>query len=239
MSSYYTFRLSFPNVDFEPTPADVSDLATNAITSILGLTDTDKFTWAYHRVNAKGQPTTPHIHVHVEDPNRVSKATIRKRVAKYSEDDPDIFGGVKGVKLYSIKDYTNEALKDEARFFRYVFKCCHIKGHDIWGDNFFDKAEGAKQRLLANDEFDREREKLLEKEKKDADKSTTYDKFLAYLEKNDIVPQTRKSVAVELVEFYVREKMACNANTMRGYVNTFLLSNKLISYDEWIEKNLM
>lgn len=239
MSSYYTFRLSFCNVEYEPEPDEVRDRAMSAIVNILGLNMDDKFTWAYHRVNAKGQPTTPHIHVHVEDPNRVSKATIRKRVAAHAEENHHVFGGVKGVKLYSIKDYTNEALKDEARFFRYVFKCCHIKGHDIWGDYFFDEAEGDKQRGLANDEFDREREKLLEKEKKDADKSTTYDKFLAYLKQNDLQPQTRKSIAMELVEFYVREKMACNANTMRGYVNTFLLSNKLISYDEWIEKNLM
>lgn len=125
-------------------------------------------------------------------------------------------------------------------FFRYVFKESHVAGlEELWGNEYFSGDDLETQMLLATDEYDRERDKLLEKDKKDAEKSTTYDKFLAYIEKNDLSPQNQKDIAMELVKFYVQEKMACNANTMRGYVNTYMLSNNLISYSEWIEKNLM
>ena len=240
MSTYYTFRISFCNESYSPSPDEIRERAFDLMANVLGLTGKDMFTWAYHTVNSRGYPTTPHIHVHYKDHGRVSKATIRKRVATHAEQEHSVYGGVKGVKLYSIKDFTDEALKDEKRFFRYVFKESHVAGlEELWGNEYFCENDLETQMLLATDEYDRERDKLLEKDKKDAEKSTTYDKFLAYLGKNDLSPQNQKDIAMELVKFYVQEKMACNANTMRGYVNTFLLSNNLITYSEWIEKNLM
>lgn len=238
-TQYYTFRLSFVNEEFIPTTdEDITD-AIYDVFEPLGISLENEMTIAYHKYDKRGYETTPHFHIHFKQDVKTESA-MRKAVQKYCASDPK-YMGVVGVKLYSLKNCKEEYIKDIKRFYRYPFKLYHKR--DIRFNTYFDQDDTMEcelelQTKLAIDEYEREKEKILESDKKRDDKTTTYDKFIKYLDDNKIVPVSKYDIQNELVQFYIREKMSCNPQTMKGYVHTYLLQHKLVSIDDWIRDNL-
>lgn len=238
-TQYYTFRLTFVNEAFRPTEPEAIATAIAEVFEPLGITADVEMTMGYHKYNSRGYETTPHFHIHFLQKSK-SESAMRKAIQKYCASDPK-YMGVVGVKLYSLKNCKEEYIKDIKRFYRYPLKMnhlCEIFFNTYFEDDGTDTCPLAIQTALAIDEYEREKEKILANDKKRDEKSTTYDKFIDYLDSNKIMPGSKYQVQLELVKFYVQEKMSCNPQTMKGYVHTFILQHKLTTIDEWIRENM-
>lgn len=238
-TQYYTFRLTFVNEEFSPQNDDDIMASIIDVFEPLGITLDSEMTIGYHKYNSRGYDTTPHFHIHFRQPSKTESA-MRKAIQKYCASNPK-YMGVVGVKLYSLKNCKEEFIKDIKRFYRYPFKMyhkCGIRFNTYFEDDDTENCELELQTKMSVDEYEREKEKLLTMDKKRDEKTTTYDKFINYLDDHKIVPVAKYDVQKELVQFYIREKMSCNPQTMKGYVHTYLLQHKLVSIDDWIRDNL-
>lgn len=234
VDKYYKFRLTFLNEAFRPKEnADIIE-AMMEVFKPLGLDINDELTVAYHPYNARGYETKPHFHIHFKQ-NGKTLAAMRKAIQTYCKSDPKYLGHV-GNTLYSLTKCNDEDIKDIRRFYRYPFKMTHLC--DIHYNNYFDEEELELQKTLATDEFEREKSKLLEADEKAANKMTTYDKFLKFIEDEKLDLRTKKEIQRCIVHFYKKEKMSCNPQTMSGYVHTYMLCNDLVDVDKWIEENM-
>lgn len=223
--SYYTFRYTYAADD-----EDEETVMTHPyeIFKLFELTPESKFTYAQHRFNSRQEPTHWHYHIHFESTN--SEDALRKRFQKFAKTDPFSVGR-KGVKLYSLKTAPEEHIKDIDRFFRYPFKMHHLGGQFI---NFYFSPDKLDMVLaLAKDEFERTAEQKREAHEKLLNKTSTYDKFREFVEDKEF--KVMREVQKAIIQFYLQEKMACNFNTMQGYVHTYCLQNGIMSEDEAIE----
>ena len=243
---YYTFRISFAHENLAP---ESPDQLFEECTRLLKLLQVDEeegtYTIGWHTHDEVRRKTTPHIHIHFIRTDMRSESSLRKDISKYCRENP-YYMGVIGVKLYSLKCVPEHDLKDLSRLFRYPFKLMHkdvfVRNNYFEGDLEDPSSVVSVQAQMAIDEYEREADKHQERLDKLANKSTTYEKYQEYLKEQvkegNPLPVTKLQVQTTLVKFYVHEKMACNAQTIKGYVNTYMLHNKLISIENWINENL-
>lgn len=226
--NYFTFRFSY-DIGLEPSSEDQIIQHMMSYANLFGLTiGHGEWTTGYHLYNAYGDSTSPHFHIHFRGDKTL--AAYRKSFQRFAETDTYAFGR-KGVKLYSLKQCNEEYIKDIKRFFRYPFKMVHLC--EIHFNNYFSEDDLPIQIELAVTEFEERKARLLEKRAKDAEKKTTYDKFIEFLEDAEL--QNITDVRRKIIKFYVLEKMSCNPKTMEGYVNTYCLQNNLMSEDEFMD----
>lgn len=225
--NYFTFRFSY-ELGAEPTSQELIIEHIQLYLNLFGLTiGSGEWTVGFHKFNATGDSTNHHFHIHFRSDKSLS--ALRKSFQRAAETDTYAFGR-KGVKLYSLKQCDEEYIKDIKRFFRYPFKMVHTC--EIHFNNYFSENDLAIQQELAIQEFEDNKARLLEKRAKDAEKKSTYDKFLEYLEER--TPPTRTEVRREIIRFYLSEKMSCNPKTMEGYVNTYALQNGMMTEEEFM-----
>lgn len=242
---YYTFRISFAIEGVCPQTPDELVAESMRLLKLLQVDEVEgTYTLGYHTHDEARRKTTPHIHIHFIRTDMRSESSLRKDISKYCKENP-YYMGVIGVKLYSLKCVPEHDLKDLNRLFRYPFKLMHKDGfvrNNYFEGDFEEPSLCKVQAEMAIDEYEREADKHQERLEKLANKSTTYEKYLDYLkeqlQEGNLLPVTKLQVQKTLVQFYVHEKMACNAQTIKGYVNTYMLHNKLISIEDWISENL-
>lgn len=225
--NYYTFRFSY-ELGAEPTSQESIIEHIQQYLNLFGLAiGSGEWTVGYHKFNSSGDNTNPHFHIHFRGDK--SLAAYRKSFQRFAETDTYAFGR-KGVKLYSLKQCDEEYIKDIKRFFRYPFKMVHAC--EIHFNNYFSEDDLPIQIELAVTEFEDKKASLLAKRASDADKKSTYDKFVEYLEER--TPPTRTEVRREIIRFYLANKMSCNPKTMEGYVNTYALQNGMMTEEEFM-----
>lgn len=225
---YYTFRYSY-EINSEPESEEELVKHIMSYVELFGLAiGVGEWTAGYHRYNAYGDDTANHFHIHFKGEKTL--AAYRKAFQRFAESDRYTLGR-KGVKLYSLKMCNEEYIKDIKRFFRYPFKMVHLC--EIHFNNYFSEEELDFQIQLAVTEYEERKAKLLEKRAKDAEKSSSYDKWMKYI--GDTELPDRRSARLSIIECFIAEKMSCNPKTMEGYVNTYSLQNNLMSKDEFME----
>lgn len=243
---YYKFRISFAIDGLAPQTYDQLLEETYRLLEVLQVDPEDgTYTIGFHTHDEARRKTTPHLHIHFVRTDPRSESSLRKDISKYCKENR-YYLGIIGVKLYSLKAVPEEDIKDLNRLFRYPFKMMHKDGfvrNQFFAGQFDDPtSECSIQAQMAMDEYEREATKCQERLDKAANKSTTYEKYIQYLkdrlEQGNPLPVTKIQVQKTLVDFYVAEEMACNAQTIKGYVNTYMLHNKLISIEDWIKQNL-
>lgn len=221
--SYYTFRYSYADDEQDEENVYAHPFE---IFRLFEITPETKFTYAQHRFNSKKEPTHWHYHIHFE--STIGLSTLRKRFQTFAKTDPFSVGR-KGISLYSLKEAPEEHIKDIDRFFRYPFKMHHLGGEY---QNFYfppDKLETVL--AIAKDEFERTAEQKLEAQEKLLNKTSTYDRFREFVDGKEF--KVMDEVQDAIIDFYLQEKMACNPNTMQGYVHTYCLQNKIMSKNEF------
>ncbi|AXH78666.1 MAG: putative replicase [Circular genetic element sp.] len=226
---YYTFRYTYEETN-QPVNADALMIHMVNVSQLFGLSsDTNnKFTVGYHQYNGYGEETHPHFHIHFESQKTLS--ALRKSFQRFS--DSDLYSmGRKGLKLYSLASAEEHHIKDINRFFRYPFKMAHKSEHIF--NNYFEDEKLQFQIDLATTEYEENRHKKTEKRTKDAEKKTTYDKFVEFT--NEEKFDCKRAVRLAIIKFYKQEKMACNPRTMEGYVNTYSLLNGIMTDEEFME----
>jgi len=237
-SAYYKFRLSFVNEEFRPKTEDTIVTAIMDVFDVLGITVENEMTIGYHTYDKRGKDTTPHFHINFY--GHKTESAMRKAVQIYCKSNPK-YMGVVGTKLYSLTKAKEEDIRCIKRFYRYPFKMyhkCAIRFNTYFEDDGTETCPLELQTQMAIDEYEREKEKILANDKKREEKTSTYDKFINMLDEEKKVPTSKYEIQKELVQFYIKEKMSCNPQTMKGYVHTYLLQHKLVSIEEWIRDNL-
>lgn len=235
VDKYYKFRLTFLNEAFRPKEHDDIVYAITEVFKPLGIDyDNGEYTWAYHPYNARAYETTPHFHIHFKQ-NGKSIAAMRKAIQTYCRGDSKYIGHV-GNSLYSLTRCNEEDIKDIRRFYRYPFKMAHLC--EVYYNYYFSDEEFDIQKTLACDEFEREKSKLLEADKRAENKSSSYDKWIKFIEDEKQDLRTKIEIQRSIVYFYKSEKMSCNPQTMSGYVHTYMLCNDLVEVDAWIKENM-
>lgn len=243
---YYKFRISFAIDGLAPsTPDELVEECERLLKVLCVDPDEGTYTIGWHTHDEFRRKTTPHLHIHFIRTDIRSESSLRKDISKYCKGNP-YYIGIIGVKLYSLKAVPEEDVKDLNRLFRYPFKMMHKDGfvrNKFFAGSFDDAtSEVSLQAAMAIDEYEREAGKNCDRLEKQMNKSTTYEKYLEHLKERlnqgNPLPVTKLQVQKTLVAFYVAEQMACNSQTIKGYVNTYMLHNKLISIEDWIKQNL-
>lgn len=229
MDTYHTFRYTFDSRIPEGTEEEIMTFIMILIKDVFELTpEGDQWTMGYHTHNGLGRDTERHFHVHYKANKSID--AYRKAFQRWAKKQGEFR---KGTKLYSLIPSREEYIRDIDAFFRYPFKM-HNLDKLIW-NNYFTDEELEIQLKLAVEQFEKKKHELLEREKKMMDKTSTYDRFLKYLEENGKSPKTKRDTQKQIIEFYKTDKASMNPKTMQGYVYTYLMQNELMTDDQFIE----
>lgn len=228
MDAYHTFRYTFDDRLPEGTDAEIEEFILDMIMSVLELKPDDQWTMGYHTHNAYGRKTYRHFHVHYRANKSID--AYRKAFQRWAKKQGEFR---KGTKLYSLVPSKEEHIRDVNAFFRYPFKMYHLDR--LYINNYFSEEAEPIQLKMAVEQFEEKKAALLEREKKLADKTSTYDRFLKYLEENEKSPKTKRDTQKQIIEFYKTDKASMNPKTMQGYVYTYLMQNELMTEDQFIE----
>jgi len=205
---------------------DASENKLNAVTSFKTVFAHAKvMTIGYEEKDKLGNPTHPHIHMHMLIDDKI--ANIRGRLKTVFKTDGE---ARKGNELYSLAE--EKDVLDVNRFFRYVWKQGgRIKKSEVLGDLIdFDPEIEIK---CAIEEYSRSVQYNNDKVDRSC-RANTYDKIkLLFIEKP---PTSLRQVVDDIRDFYIKEGLACNASTIAGYATTYSLSVGLLNKDLFSEK---
>lgn len=226
MESYQTFRYTFNERLMPETSEEIMEFIITLIKEVFNFTE-DHGTWTmgYHTHDSCGEGTHKHFHMHYKAEKSLD--AYRKAFQRWNQKQGDFR---KGNELYSLKNSQEEHIRDIKAFFRYPFKMVHLDKH--YYNTYFHDDNIDAQIELAVLQFEEKKVKNLERKRKLLDKTTTYDKFIKYLGEKEL--KSKISVQNELIEFYKKEKMSMNPNTMQGYTYTYMMQTGLMSNEQFI-----
>lgn len=118
---------------------------------------------------------------------------------------------------------------DEIRWWRYCMKEKVIAS--LTRLDSFTITQIEEFKICARDERKRSIQANLAYEKKQKEKSSMFDRIKKHLSKMDL--KTFRSINIEIVKYYVSEGKPICVRTVDGYTNNYMLSSKLITYEEF------
>lgn len=172
-----------------------------------------------------GEQTKRHIHIHFSSDKELGgmRRWLTRRWKSQGEERTR-------ASLYSFVE--EDDVKDEDRFYRYPLKQCKdpmfntpITLHRIFVQGI-NKEKAEELRKLAYDEWVRLCEINIKKRDTQLNKDSTYSKIEKYLGQMDI--STYGQVRDKVIEFYMKEGMAINVNTIAGYIVTYSLNRGFV-----------
>jgi hypothetical protein len=198
-------------------------------------------TGGIEKTNKKGNPVPEHIHFHFEFPQHDDTANPHRNLKNYFQKQ---IPSLKGNKIWS---FPAPALIDDTyRFLRYPLKIHPMLCLFKTDDEDFNYAD---QSRLSQLEYADVVERNQAYEAKQADKTCLFDKLETYLtekitercnpEETPFISEHGKSkMTQELVfhltmDFYSEQKKPINAQTINGYVITYLLRNGYITNTQY------
>ncbi len=180
-----------------------------------------KLTGGIETINKDGDRTWCHLHVHFASVGL--RDTIAKFIREYLRDTYD--QDTKGIKHFQLKPWA--LLNSERGYYQYCLKesldpqlCYGFTSEDL-----NQMHEVAKESLLKVQEI--RQKKLCKKDTSEC----LYDRLCDYLDKTKCT--NRSALRCHTSTFYVEDKRALNKQTMSGYVDTYMLSKKYITHEEY------
>jgi len=236
---YVKFRYIFSGDD------ELEEHAMPTISELLAIINIDQrsnqtrvkyITIGLERLDKCGEKTNKHIHMHMLIDDNVG--SIRKRLQRYFESRDE---KRKGNCLYSLTQ--EDDVKDESRFFRYVFKQCMavdnprenklLANYQQYPPDF----DVVLQKKLAFDEWMRDIDFNLKK-KADMLKPNTKDLLFGYLDNiHNTVGRlkTKVEILTFILMYYNQEEKSANQATIMGYLNTAIMRYGLMTAEQMAE----
>lgn len=182
----------------------------------------DMYITADEMLDKKGRQTHRHFHFNFICDSK--KDSLQKWIRRYYSDLEYV---CKGNTCYSLTEYDEP--DDLKRWIRYCMKEKYIKSLTRLDE--FTEAEISTLEKCSQDERSRSIKANLEHEKKQEEKSSMFDRIKIHLSKMDL--KTFRSINIEIVKYYVSQGKPICVRTVDGYTNNYMLSSKLITYEEF------
>lgn len=163
--------------------------------------------------------TKPHCHIHFI--SRVASDTIRKGIMR----EFNLIGRCQCCKA--------EVFVDEGKFWRYPLKQQDGDSKVFALGKGFENDEIRTMRETAYACWLQAAEVTIHKMEKKAEK-TSKERLFSYLDGLQL--STESSIVRSSYEYYVEHEENFNYNTVNGYIHIYLLKNKIMSYEKFIEK---
>lgn len=221
---HYKFRFTFSEQDktfaYEDQLPRWRTMSRRLVEKLLAQYKIDKMTGGVETINRSGDKTWCHLHLHFTATE--ARDTIARYIKRYLADTYD--QQVVGVKFFMLKP---DVARHEDEFFRYCLKQSFDKklcyGFDEETLQIFHQS--AQSSYL----------KCQEINQKKIDKSDNSDTLFSRLKIK--LGQTgfrdKKALLIEATKFYVEEDKPINRVTIQGYVDTYMLQEKLITYEDY------
>lgn len=124
-------------------------------------------------------------------------------------------------------------LENRERFFRYPLKQ-YSQYVNYWtGIRTPEEFDIESQRLVANEEWERDREFLCAKRDKNNRKETTYERVLAKYSRDGVKPTTRKAAFLFVMAFFKEEGFPPDRLKIRSILDGLCLKTGLLSMDDF------
>lgn len=223
--SYIKFRYTLSEKDLE----DLPRFNHCVVKKYLSIFKATIITMGYEKLNNEGEETKKHIHIHFM--TEIKIGTIRTALGRFWDEEED---KRKGNQKYSLREELD--VVDLNRFFRYVWK----QGRRVYKD--FEKIDDLEnfdpdvELKCAEEEYAMIVDVNRLKKQKQQDKTNTYNKIVKYLEETK--PQNLKEVVTQIGDFYIKEGMSMNMQTIVGYVINYGIQYKLIDRSKYDERIL-
>lgn len=221
---HYKFRFTFTEQDktfnYEENMPRWKSISQHLVEKLLQTYTISKMTGGIETLNRAGDKTWCHLHLHFMATE--ARDTIARLIKRYLSDTYS--QQVVGVKYFCLKP---DVARHEDEFFRYCLKQTFNKKlcYGLDDDTLQIYHQAAQSSYL----------KCQEINQKKIDKSDNSDTMFQRL-KNILTKTgytTKNALLIEATKFYVSEDKPLNRITIQGYVDTYMLQEKLITYEQY------
>jgi len=224
-AQYYAFRFT---PGFFNEKEDWSDRSLGAlkgywwIKKLMDYMKPDKYTSCLEKLDSKGKPTSPHIHIHMESERELKKDTLQKWIRTEL--------GCSGNKAYSVQVFSD--VDDEGRWFRYPLKEKEAPKHSLG----FSKDEIRDMTLLAEDERQQQIKLNLKTEAELENKHQFRDKMFKYMRLNHPDVSDERTVFGLIGKYYQSQNKMTPFSKLRDITNDWLCHAGHITHESYYDK---
>ena len=223
----YTFRFTFSDQDKDheyitdkPRMDRWKIISKNLVEKISQMYDIPKITGGFETLNKKGDRTWAHIHIHFY--TTAIKESMSRVIKRYLGETYDM--ATVGIKAYSFKA---QQVRSAPEFWQYPLK--QNLSYDMCRG--FTNAELDFMHRVAKTSYS----KTVEINQKKIDNRDTSDTLFERLEiwLKKSTATNKRILLMKATEFYIQEDRPIMKPTIEGYVNTYMLKNKLLTLEEF------
>lgn len=218
---YYKYRFTFqPDDSLDYQKAQVRNIIQEMKKQDYILDN--KYTASIEHYSVGMSSAKPHTHIHFM--SRAKSGTIRKQLAR----EFNMIGRVQCCKA--------EVNVDEAKFWRYPLKQQQGPSKVYILYEGFEKQEIIRMCDIAYEMWKVAAEVSVAKKERVEETNTLKDRLFIYLDTLTLI--TRYDVIAAALMYYVeKENHPVNNQTIDGYVNLYMLTKKMVSYETYIKQN--
>lgn len=222
---YYKFRFTFTNQDKTHNYDDMlpkwRTISKNLVNRLLEQYTITKLTGGVETLNKDGDRTYAHLHIHFDAVE--NKETIARYIKRYLKDTYE--ENTTGVKAFCLKPEAMLRSKDD--FYQYPLKQ-NLNKHLCYGytDDELKHLHG-----VANSTYLKVQQVRQTKMDKSDNSDTLFQRLKIYLDKQQA--REKLQLLILATKFYVEEDKPINKVTIKGYVDNYMLANKLITYEDY------
>lgn len=188
----------------------------------------DMYITADEKLNKYGEPTTRHFHFNfVADYKKDSLGKVIKRWFQSREYK------ITGNDSFALSDY-NEP-DDIKRWIRYLMKEKYIP--ELTNLSDFTADEIKQMEVCAKDERKTTTAANIKHRQKKSERMTLYEKLEEYLNDKKMNLKNSRIIYISILEYYMENNHSVNSKTIDGYVNLYMLKNKMLTPQEFYDIN--
>lgn len=227
---HYKFRFTFTEQDktfeYEKELPRFKTISRNLVTKLLDTYKINKLIGGVETLNRKGDRTWCHLHIHFDAIE--NKETIARLIKRYLADNYS--QNVTGVKYFMLKP---DVAKNIDEFMRYPLK----QNFDKKLCYGYTDEELEIMHKVAQSSYIKCQEINQAKMDKADTADTLFERLCIYLKQTT---DTKKyALLIHATKYYVEENKPINRQTILGYVDNYMLREKLITYEEyWSSYNI-
>jgi len=220
----YKFRFTFTEQDktfnYEEQMPRWKKISERLVEKLLGQYKIQKLTGGIETLNRAGDRTWCHLHIHFDAVE--PRDTIARQIKRYLSDTYE--QQVVGVKYFMLKPDVARSLDD---FMMYPLKQS-LNEKLCYGYT-------PEQLQIMHQAAQSSYLKVQEINQKKIDKSdnsdTMFERLCGILDKTSL--SSKYALLIEATKFYVKENKPINRNIIVGYIDTYMLSREMITYEEY------
>jgi inhibitor of KinA sporulation pathway (predicted exonuclease) len=223
-SIHYKFRFTFTEQDkafeYEKELPKFKAISRNLVRKLLDTYRITKLTGGVETLNRAGDRTWCHLHLHFDAVE--NKETIARLIKRYLADNYS--QNVTGVKYFCLKP---DVAKNIDEFMRYPLKQTFDKSL-CYG---YTDEELEIMHKVAQASYIKCQEINQAKLDKSDNSDTLFERLCTYLKSTSNA--TKTLLLISATKFYVEENKPINRQTILGYVDNYMLREKIITYEDY------